>query len=405
MLRFVSGMTGGGKSKFMCHRIIEYLRFDDRPILYYMALRLDPWVNPKGTAYPGLVYECEKRFGLDPDEVRRRLVSLDVDQVRRFWAWRPKIQRLPSGVVDRRAPVVLEQLPPVPLGPDGKEAADAVFSYDGNVYGGAVFIIDEAHEFFRKMDFAKIKNEALSWASQNRRAGDDAWLLSQRADLVAKPFRDQSVECYWMINHGHRVVSIFREPARIKYYLFLTTPPSPGEQPDRTGNLSFRNDYLNGCYDTAAGASVSGGGADIGYRPRGLSWRWLILAAALAVVGVAFAWQGLLAMFRGTSKATARMLSPVEVTQLGHALPSKVVATNFAPTRSQEMVRSNATFLGPTRSQETVSPAPKVTGVVRWGQFATVYLSDGSSVRSRSGSVVNLGGSVLLNGEELKWAK
>lgn len=396
MLRFVSGLTGGGKSKFMTNQVIEYLRFDDRPILYYMALKLDPWVNVKGTSYPGLVWTLQNKFGLDPDEVRRRLVPLQESQLGRFWAWRPKVIRTPFGLIDKRAPVELELLPP---------SADGKFRYDGQVYGGAIYVIDEAHEFFKKKDFAKVSDEGLSWASQNRRAGDEAWLMSQRADLVAKPFRDQSVECYWMTNRGHQVIYMFRQPARITYHLYLTTPPGP-EPPLRSGELTFKNDYLNGCYDTAAGASVSGGAADIGWRPKGISWRWIPVGLVGICVALYFLWIGFLKGASALGSKTARVLSP---TASGPARPGH--ATNLAPTRSQETVGLLSTNLPVGRSQETAKtvrpevPEPDrlVTGLVGRPGAYTIYLKSGEMIPTPN--VVSFGRSFFANGREWHWAR
>lgn len=261
MLRFITGQTGGGKTKFATALVIDELRETDRPIVLSMALRLHPWVNGKGTPYPGLLHILESVYGSTFD-AERRIYFLSEPEIPRFFAVR---LRIPSDPSEPREVVTIPT----------HESGRWVFDAKAMGVGGCCFIIDEAHEYFRQSDWAKIGTETQSWASQNRRSGDDAWLLTQQAELVAKPFRRQSLECYWMVNLAYKQLGWFRREDRIKYYLHVNTPPNPSDKPLRTGGLTYPRGRLEACYDTAGGAGVRGACADIGKRAKGLSMGWI----------------------------------------------------------------------------------------------------------------------------------
>lgn len=316
MLKFVCGKTGDGKTKFVTGQIVTELRTTDRPIVTNFALRLQPWVQKrkrkKDVAYPGLLWTLRTVFGSTFD-AERRIYFLTEEELYTFWRVRPHIPEDPT------APVEIRRMPAAP---------DSRFHFDDAMYSGCFYAIDEAHEYFPKEKWKLLEGEGMSWASQNRRCGDDAWVLTQEPGLVAKGFRDQSKECYRMVNHAHRAISIFRQPDAISYGVYLHTPPGDSEPALTRGTLEYRREMLEACYDTNGGASVQGGGADIGYRAKGLHWAFapgaLIAGIVLFMLMLSGCKHALLRAVRGApavSKAVAGAVVP-------HPVVSPVIRTN-----------------------------------------------------------------------------
>ena len=238
-------------------------------------------MNGKGVSYPGLLHTLEREFG-DTFDAERRIWTLEWHQIQRFFAWRLRIPDDPS-----EKPELVE----VP------KSEDKLWHFDAKEYPACAYYIDEAHEFFQQADWQKIGSETQSWASQNRRTGDEAWLFTQQAELVAKPFRRQSVECIYFVNWGHRRVGWFKAPNRIRGGVYVKTPPGESDQPLHRIDLTFQKSWLNGIYDTASGAGVRGAGADMGKRPKGVAWQWIpagfVVFMCLLFVGVKGCFAGL----------------------------------------------------------------------------------------------------------------
>lgn len=375
MLRFVTGMTGGGKTKYEMWELIQELVSTDRPIIGNVAWRLDPWVDGRGRARLGLLATLRKLYG-EEFHARERMFTLAEDQVARFYAF-----RIPRKAEWEDKPQLVE----VP------KAADGRWHFDGNEYRGARYAIDEGHEYFRQADWQLIAKEAMSWASQNRRSGDDADILTQQAELVAKPFRRQSIQCVWMTNHAYVPMGPFRQPGRITWRVHLNTPPGDGEPALSSGRLSLEKDLLDGVYDTTAGAGVRGGAADMGKKGRGLHWAWIPVGATLAFLLVILGFNGCV---RGGAALAGRALKPGGG---GSGLAASAVGLRSA--------QAMAAAAGPVvtnyvpRVAVVKDPDERVTGV--FGK--TVFFSDGTSRSDCQWK--NLGGQIVVDGRLYRWAK
>lgn len=276
MIRFIGGKPGGSKSLYAMVNLVEELRRTNRFIVTNVAVEMIPWVDGGGVARKGLREGVLAKYGEDYD-CERRVVLLDDEQVHRFYAVRPRLKE--TGDVE----VIT-----IPPSPDGR------FRFSAGVEGlsGCAYFIDEAHEFFAARDWAKTGKEVLSWASQQRRAGDDAWFLTQVIGNVEKQLRGVSQECYWMTNHRLARLGMFRQPDMLSYKLFSSTPPTGNEAPLAKGRVQCDRQFIYGTYNTAKGVGVAGRQADIGVRAKGLHWSWIIGFIALASVGVMAANKG-----------------------------------------------------------------------------------------------------------------
>jgi len=255
----------------MVSKIWDELRFGKRMIFTNVEFRLEPWIF-RGRAMRGLAHVLLSRYGSDFN-VKQRLVYLPQSSVQHFFRHRARF--------DARDLLVERTVLPA--------REDKLFALDEDL--GAMYIIDEAHEYFSQRDWTGVGSEAISWASQNRRAGDDCWLLSQSPLNVAVSFRRQCVECWVMANLHMRRFWKFRQADKIVYSVFLETPPGKSDIPMYRGELSFDRADLEESYDTTAGASVSGGAGDVGERREGIPWKWLKLGiAGVAVLAAVAVW-------------------------------------------------------------------------------------------------------------------
>jgi len=221
MIRFISGKPGAGKTLYAVLRLVDELRMTNRAVVTNMAIELHPWVDGGGVPRLGLLQSLQKEFGSTFD-AEDRLYLLSDEQVKRFYAWRPEVD---DGVIRFRE---------LPL--DGPQR-QARFKLTKGVPGVAYFI-DEAHEFFASRDWQETGKETLSWASQQRRAGDDAWLLTQVVGNVEKQLRGVSQECVWLVNHRLQSLAMFRQPDMLSYRVFSSTPPAPSEHWLTAGKVS-----------------------------------------------------------------------------------------------------------------------------------------------------------------------
>ena len=285
MLRFVTGATGGGKTTYATDDLITQLRESNRGIAVFMALQLHPWVNKKGKPMRGLLWHLESRYG-ETFDAERRIYFLKREELKRFYACRVVVPEDPS------EPRTVVWVPPRPKDPEKPQSG--LWYFDGRQFPPMAFYIDEAHEEFPQEAWKDIGTEVQSWASQNRRTGDHALLITQQSELVAKPFRRQSLECIWMVNLAYKTVGPFRQPEKIRYYVHVHTPPKDSEKPLRKGTVTHPGGWIQECFDTSGGGSVSHGHADLGEKAKGLNWKWapagalaLIVCAYLALEGCA----------------------------------------------------------------------------------------------------------------------
>jgi len=364
VLRFITGKTGGGKSKLAMAMLIDELRYTKRMIFTNLAFELQPWIF-NGKPMLGLLAILMREFG-ETFDAEKRIVFLQPDEIQGFY----RIRAL-AGTDENGSPFAHRLS--VPSHPDG------LFHADCNTPGTCYFI-DEAHEYFQQQEWAKIGKEMMSWASQNRRAGDDCWLLTQEAELVAKPLRRQSLECYWLTNHAHLALGPFKRPDIISYQLHITTPPSAGAPPLRTNKIHYRADLLHHTYNTARGAGVSGQVADVGMRVRGLPF-WalpvgVLALAALFLLGIKGCQKGVRAFVESSSGVRAPGPLPVPPS---NSLASHSVFLDHSPVPVLAQSSSQRRLSPPAGAQEIPQSPYWVVGYATGVNGKMFMLSDGTS--------------------------
>jgi len=389
MIRFVCGETGSGKTKSLTGIMIDELQNTNRVIVHCAPFELQPWVNAKGIAYPGLLETLDREFG-DTFDAKRRLVELtDEAQIKQFWRCRPHIPEEPT------EPTQVIWLP---------EISDGRFRIDGREHRGVCYIILEAHEWFPASAWTQMeKSGALSWASQNRRAGDDAWIETQFPEQVAKPFRRQSVRCRIMTNHVYLNIGPFRQPDVITYKEYRATPPDKTDPPLKGGKIEWKRGLLEACYDTGKGAGVAGTVADIGGRAKGLHWSLLpgslFALFCIACLSLAGCRHAIVNALRGKSHLPV-VAQPGQLTSTNPAPSARDIEQYVAraiaralATSSNASGKSRLSAAGMAPTREATNAVSAVTGTP--GSWWVMF-DDGVLVHATA--VVDAGRAVVVDG-------
>lgn len=376
MIRFLTGKPRAGKTKRAVIWLVEVLRSTNRPIVTNMAVELGPWVDGGGRARKGLLRTLHDKYGSTFDAERRIHFIRERDDVRRFYAVRPRVPR------DDWEPVEVLRLPP--------PAEKGRFRFDADKYPSCVYFIDEAHVFFPAAGMQVDKegmdiSELLGYASQAGRCGDLVFLISQFAEMVNKKLRILSQECHVMVNHRHQMIGKFRQPDVISYCVFASTPPGDSEQWMTRGMLRYDKEEIEGSYNTGAGEGVSGNTqADIGRRAKGMPlWVVPVCIVVVAILSV-YALKGIRGAV-GRALAKSGPSGNVEPTTNG------VSSTRIAELAPQQVVEVQS-LIEQTVSRMLATSVVgrtelKITSVASVGGPAGVriYLSDGSQVRLGDG--------------------
>lgn len=387
---FYSGKPRAGKSKAAVMWLIERLRFTKRAIVTNMALKMDPWVDGKGVARPGLLDVLQRKYGSTFD-AKRRVYLLKDDEVRNFFRIRPVVPEHEWEAVEIRM---------IP------ESGDDRWRFDADRYPACDYIIDEAHEYFPRQGLPSYKQrpfsgEMLGYATQAGRGGDENIYISQLPNNTNLQLRGVCQECHWFVNHAHLLVGPFRKANKITYDVYCNTPPAAGEERLKRTTLHYDRWDIESCYNTAEGGGVRGNAAaDIGLRAKGLpSWSIAVLIgiailgflglAKAARVGAAYAVGGS-APKKAASVAPERLFSPAQTEALKRMLVEARVAN----------VTMNT--VGRSVDRKDVPEQVKARGWAKVGEKYAVFLANGETVWGRR--LWTEGKVVLLDNQDFELA-
>lgn len=276
MNRFYAGKQRSGKTKGAVIWMLERLRTTKRPLVTNAALKLQPWVDGKGVARPGLLEVLRKRYGTTFD-AERRIYLLKDDEVRRFYGVRPLI---PEQEWQER------EILKVP------EVGDGRWHFDASRFPACDYVIDEVHDYFPRQGLPSYKErpftgEMLGYSTQSARGGDENVYISQLPNNCNLQLRGLCQACHWFTNHVHANVGPFRRADKITCDVFSNTPPGQGEQRMKRETMHYDRFEIESCYNTAEGGGVVGNSAaDIGQRAKGMP-QWLMWVF-IVLTGFAF---------------------------------------------------------------------------------------------------------------------
>jgi hypothetical protein len=396
MITFVTGEKGCGKSTFGTEQLVEELRRTRRPIVTSLAIELDPWVDETGKAPCGLLKGLHQKFG-DTFDAERRIFLLDEEGVKRFFACRPLIPR------EDFRPRKVKWLKQVGEGPNSRFVLEKWAH-------GCCYIIDEVQETFKASTWRALEGETSGWAAAERRAGDEAWLLTQVLGNVAKPLRVQGNRLYYLVNHGHKQWFKFHMPRRITWAMYSSVENYGAEQAVDYGTLKYDRVWLQSLYNTSRGHGVvQTQAADIGRVAPGFSIWWIPVGGFVGCVLLGFMLHyGFIALNFGSRKVIGNVLGSPGRTKPVSALSAGLARrVGFEPTNNVQYVSQPRSLPAEVKIPVRHLPVEKysswsVLTDSRGSQIWTVKTDLGATVFGKHGE--RIGSTIILDGVEYQFS-
>lgn len=209
-----------------------------------------------------------------------KITVLKDEETRTFWRFRGDAMMLVEQVMDKDGYLRYQVTAPVTH--------------------GVLYVIDEAHNYFRARDVALTSKECLWYLSQNRQFGDKVVIITQHLKNMDVAFSRLAETVTICRNISRMRIGIFRlwnGFSRVEY----SDIPGPGVE----NHLTFRrfDKKRAACYNTAAAARAPGAKADTQDKKRGVTWVVPAIGLCLFFVFL-FSWPRLTRAF-----ADARMES------------------------------------------------------------------------------------------------
>jgi hypothetical protein len=378
---FVCAVKGGGKSRRCVDFICDELEGSERSIFTNLPVRLPEfqlWAN-QHIKHKSVCVPARIRILKDEEVWRFYLLTKDYGKT-------------------------------VPLKSDvtGTEVPDlAVRQGDG----GIMFIIDEAQNYFRTRQWAKMGADVDFYLSQSRKLNDSLIVITQHPEKIAVDFRRNATNWIYVENFRKRKMFLgVTLPGRFGWAEYLDQP-TKNDKPNDTGHFNLKHQNRHELYDTMAGVGLLGKVGAESNRRVGLHWAVWPAFVAVILVGAWFIPQFMVHGFTGfvrhlTGATTAKVASLTNAKGPAAAVPATNQNQNISGQQSmlspseapQQAGAVNSGTVGP------VSPSPKLGTVpslpqqtnlscLGWARVPgggyVAFLDDGDTLEGNEIQVVN----------------
>lgn len=240
---------------------------------------------------------------------------------------------------------------------------------------GVAYFLDEAHIGFNARNWAATGVGALNYLSQHRKMSDVVFPITQSAGNLDKQFRSVTEDFTFLRNEYTAQWGIFKGRGRFVSKTFYEEPGKSSE-PFKTETFEIDESGVGSCYDTAKGIGVSGTGADIGRRAKGINILWVIPAIVCLAALTYFipVWMGKAASGYINRGAKADVLSAVAPVILAPVPRPPAVSDLPRPKERHE-------------AESTLQADITVRGYVIRGRRLNVFLSDGRTLTEADESI------------------
>jgi len=441
-MHLVCGKSGSGKSLLMLRAIVKELVFGKRTVVTNLPVLMDGLSIFLAKTYPDVVVDLLNRV---------RLIDGSPEVASEFWRYRGAILdeqtgefqgwlTLPpcnedTGAVDVRA------LYPVKDGNGNIPPSEMDRLWRNRCF----YVIDEAYNYYNSRYWQKSGRRVIWYCGQQRKFRDETYLGTHHHKDLDKQMLPRFQDFYYLENHAKKnVAGVFRSFPWMSWRKYAE-PEVRGITVMARGKFGVDPDGYCSCYATDAGVGIESGlGGDVGQKAKGLPL-WvagvglLLLIPAVAGMLPLIARTGVGALVQAPPSALPKASKAASASApqsggglLGSPLPgllSSVLApVNVPPgdavmgeyrgSASSAVVdpgRGSGPGRGPRRAEGSNPSAvsapgessddPKVTGLMRGGGIASVYLSDGSVEAFPTDAVVETsrGVSVDSGGQVTRW--
>lgn len=376
MIACVLGKTGSGKSLFCTSEfVIDRLLGDaDAYIVAFLPLKMDELNAYFQENYPGRSINCLERVRL-----------LSAREARRFYCHRETGVDLPE---PSKADLADEDLVWVQSWANIADKSHWRITY----------IIDEAHIFFDAREWAKVGAAMNTICSQHRKLRvDDIVFCTQFLKQLELRLREHCAQFYECHNWGMKRFSFFKLPTFFTVSVTSKPPPYPL---DYTMRRRFDLKIAK-CYDTTAGAGLTGGRPPEVIKRKGISLWWAVPFAVLLGLVLFFGPDRVVAWFLGN---TVRKPTPAQRPAVGKGGESVARGGSYSELSAlgglkggQDVAERHTTLKADGGALARVMEAiPEVypTGSARRGARIIIQFSDGSRMTAEE---------FLRAGARVKW--
>jgi hypothetical protein len=363
-LRFISGKPGGGKSYLALRWIVEELLHGKRTVITNLPLKL-----------PELSEYLQKKYPEKEIDLHARVRMLEDEEVYEFFRYRG---RKPGENDEPYGPYY--KLPESDT--EGRIKPEEVAT--AKSLGGCYYVIDEIHLYFNSREWQKTGKAVLWYISQHRKLSDEIVAITQMLSNVDKQFRGMSQDFTYVRNHGkEKYLSIFAGFKKCTTSVYQQ-PYTGNQQASERGMFTVDVSGLANCYDTSAGAGISGGTvADSNQKTRGIPFWGVFVLLSLVLVAIFFVPEMLgKALLGGVTKIST-------ASTVGSSLTNAVTHGGAAIGAAPPIIPPPSSSFHPPSMEKENEPEPeKVTmcGMYQMGRGeVTVMLSDGRKVTFKDG--------------------
>lgn len=145
--------------------------------------------------------------------------------------------------------------------------------------GSCLYVIDEAHFFFRPENFMTMSRVAKSYLTHVRRLGDTFVIITPHPNQIVKPIRDMM--CLWITTSNLRKMRMMAWGGPKTFWVTERTSWSEAVAVNHEEMVQFKP-WVGKLYNTGVGNGARGA-ADINHKRKGLPW-WTAPALLVGVV-------------------------------------------------------------------------------------------------------------------------
>jgi len=302
MIRFVVGLPGHGKTRFLMERIIDTLLNTKRTVI----TTLEEINLPR-------LYEY----------LREKRPDIDLHLERRLF-FVPKLET--SEFLRYRGHDTLPAIPEFAKYADTKTIDSVLTQYFGpaieytKTRPGVDFFITEAHRHLKADRWDQMSAALSFYFTQHRHFDDNVWIETQLPKQVAIQIRDLCDECVELRNLYRERMGFFRKPGCFRAIWYYSVPKS-GVRPEPFMRQTFFLDAkgIASCYATR-GAVTGSGRPEEQPKKAALPFWTMFLFAALALAAVPLV---LYYGFQGVNYGIARTFGAAEGVLVGKVGKSK----------------------------------------------------------------------------------
>jgi len=270
------GKLGAGKGAYWMFLLVEELRKTERCIVTNFAIEKLPWCNGHQVPQMGLLAYLLKTYGTTYN-AENRIFRIDDEAIRLFYLYRPMpkdktpdslgLQGVTNGEEHycdgegkHHTEAILWKTEATTY-KDKKKGVDVVTDFSTALFthtSGICYMIDEAWKYWGARNWQETGEGMIYYTKHSRKTGDEVWMATHGFKDIDSAIIRCVQDFHYLRNRGKVRMGLWRQPDKIKVYIFESPPTSPNAEAMRTTEFKLDLAGLHQCYDTTGGVGLSG---------------------------------------------------------------------------------------------------------------------------------------------------